>query len=101
MAALTVLADYGRLVNVGQAAGTDVKLPLDQVRNRQGAIHAISSGWTPVPEKAPVYRRLLEDVSAGRLAIDHELIPFDEVAAAWQRQAGSPNRKLVIQVAAG
>ena len=60
MAALTVLADYGRLVNVGQAAGTDVKLPLDQVRNRQGAIHAISSGWTPVPEKAPVYRRLLE-----------------------------------------
>ena len=101
MAALTVLADYGRLVNVGQAAGTDVQVPVDQVRNRQGAIHAISSGWTPVPEKATVYRRLLEDVGAGRLAIDHELIPFDAVAAAWQRQAESPNRKLVIQVAAG
>jgi hypothetical protein len=101
MAALTVLADYGRHVNVGQAAGTDVKVPLDQVRNRQGAIHAISSGWTPAAEKAELYRRLLDDVTAGRLAIDHELIPLDEVAGAWERQAESPNRKLVIQIAGG
>ena len=99
MAALSALADYGRHVNVGQAAGTDVQLPLDQVRNRQGAIHAISSGWTPVPEKAAVYRRLLDDVAAGRLAVDHDLLPLDEVAGAWQRQAESPNRKLVIQIA--
>ena len=78
-----------------------MQLPLDRVRNRQGAIHAISSGWTPVPEKAVVYRRLLDDVTAGRLAFDHELIPLDEVAGAWERQAKSPNRKLVIQTAAG
>jgi NADPH:quinone reductase-like Zn-dependent oxidoreductase len=101
MAALTVLAENGRLVNVGQAAGTDVQVPIDQVRNRQGAIHAISSGWTPVAEKAEVYRRLLDDVAAGRLAIAHELIPLDEVASAWERQAESPNRKLVIQISAG
>jgi NADPH:quinone reductase-like Zn-dependent oxidoreductase len=99
MVALTVLADHGRHVNVGQSAGTDVELPIDQVRNRQGAIHAISSGWTPVAEKAGVYRRLLDDVTAGRLAIDHELIPLDEVGHAWERQAESPNRKLVIQIA--
>jgi NADPH:quinone reductase len=98
MAALTVLADYGRHVNVGQSAGTNVTVPVDQVRNRQGAIHAISSGWTPVAEKADVYRRLLDDVTEGRLAIDHELIPLDEVAGAWARQAESPNRKLVIQI---
>ena len=40
------LATEGRLVNVGQPAGTDVRIPLETVRNRQGAIHAISSGWT-------------------------------------------------------
>ncbi len=98
MAALTVLADHGRLVNVGQAAGMDVRVPLDKVRNRQGAIHAISSGWTPVPEKAAVYRSLLGDVTAGRLAIDHDVAPLDDVAGVWERQAESPNRKLVIQV---
>ena len=101
MAALTVLADHGRHVNVGQSAGMDVQLPLDKVRNRQGAIHAISSGWTPVPEKAAVYRSLLDDVAAGRLAINHDVTPLDDVAASWERQAESPNRKLVIRIAAG
>ncbi len=101
MAALTVLADHGRHVNVGQSAGVDVQLPLDKVRNRQGAIHAISSGWTPVPQKAVVYRSLLDDVAAGRLAIDHDVTPLDDVAASWERQAESPNRKLVIRIAAG
>jgi NADPH:quinone reductase len=101
MAALTVLAERGRLVNVGQSAGTDVQVPLDRVRNRQGAIHAISSGWTPVPEKAVVYRSLLDDVAAGRLAIGHDVAPLDDVARPWERQAGSPNRKLVIRIAAG
>ena len=71
------------------------------MRNRQGAIHAISSGWTPVPEKAVVYRSLLDDVAAGRLAIDHDVAPLNDVAGSWERQAGSPNRKLVIRIAAG
>lgn len=101
MAAITVLAEYGRLVNVGQSAGADVQVPLDQLRNRQASIHALSSGWMPVPEKARVYRWLLEEVTAGRLAVDHDLVPLDEVADAWERQAESPNRKLVIRIAAG
>jgi NADPH:quinone reductase len=101
MAALIVLAEHGRHVNVGQSAGTDVQVPIDQVRNRQGAIHAISSGWTPVADKAGVYRRLLDDVVAGRLSIDHEVVPLGDIGGAWERQAGSPSRKLVIQIAAG
>jgi NADPH2:quinone reductase len=101
MAALTVLAERGRLVNVGQSAGVDVRLPIDQVRNRQGAVHAISSGWTSVAEKADVYRSLLDDVAAGRLAVAHDVVPLDEIAGAWERQARSPGRKLVIRVAAG
>ncbi len=101
MAALSVLAERGRLVNVGQSAGADVQLPLDRVRNRQGAIHAISSGWTPMPEKATIYRALVDDVSAGRLAIDHHVVPLAEIGDAWEHQAESPNRKLVIRIATG
>lgn len=101
MAALTVLAERGRLVNVGQSAGVDVRLPIDQVRNRQGALHAVSSGWTAVPEKAAAYRALLDEVDAGRLAVDHDVVELDGIAGAWERQAQSPNRKLVIRVAAG
>jgi NADPH:quinone reductase len=98
MAALRVIATEGRLVNVGQAAGTDVRLPLELVRNRQGAIHAISSGWTPLERKAAAYRRLLEHAVAGRLTVDREVVPLDELSAAWERQEASPGRKLVVEV---
>jgi NADPH:quinone reductase-like Zn-dependent oxidoreductase len=96
MAALAVLAAEGRLVNVGQSAGTDVRIPLETVRNRQGAIHAISSGWTELGRKAAAYGRVLEHVLAGRLEVDHEVLPLDEVGPAWERQAASPGRKLVL-----
>jgi NADPH:quinone reductase len=101
MAALRALAPEGRLVNVGQSAGTDVELPLAAVRNRQGAIHAISSGWTPLERKTESFRELLGHALAGRLVIDREVVPLAEVAEAWTRQADSPGRKLVIAMGHG
>jgi len=98
MAALRAIATGGRLVNVGQSAGTDVVLPLESVRNRQGAIHAISSGWTGLEPKAGAYRRLLEHAVAGRLTVDRDVVPLDDVAAAWERQDASPGRKLVVSL---
>jgi NADPH2:quinone reductase len=96
MAALAVIATGGRLVNVGQSAGTDVRVPLETVRNRQGAIHAISSGWTPLERKVGAYGRVLEHLRAGRLRVDREVVPLDDVRGAWERQDASPGKKLVI-----
>jgi NADPH:quinone reductase len=96
MAALRAIATEGRLVNVGQSAGTEVRLPLEVVRNRQGAIHAISSGWTALERKADAYRTVLEYAVSGRLTVDREVVSLRDVAAAWERQEASPGRKLVI-----
>jgi NADPH:quinone reductase len=96
MAALAVIATEGRLVNVGQAAGTDVRIPLETVRNRQASIHAISSGWTALDRKAAAYARVLEQIRAGRLQVDRDVVPLEDVATAWERQAASPGRKLVV-----
>jgi NADPH:quinone reductase-like Zn-dependent oxidoreductase len=96
MAALRAIATEGRLVNVGQSAGTDVRLPLEVVRTRQGAIHAISSGWTALERKADAYRTVLEYAVSGRLTVDREVVSLEDVAAAWERQEASPGRKLVI-----
>jgi NADPH:quinone reductase-like Zn-dependent oxidoreductase len=101
MAALRAIATEGRLVNVGQSAGTDVRLPLELVRNRQATIHAISSGWTDLERKAAAYRRLLEHALAGRLTVDRDVVPLDDVTSAWERQDSSPGRKLVISVGRG
>jgi NADPH:quinone reductase len=99
MAALRVLATEGRLVNVGQSAGTDVRIPLEVVRNRQGTIHAISSGWTGLAQKASLYDRLLDYALTGHLTVNREVIPLADVGAAWERQDASPGRKLVISLA--
>jgi NADPH2:quinone reductase len=101
MAALRAIATEGRLINVGQSAGTDVRLPLEIVRTRQGAIHAISSGWTGLERKVAAYRQLLEHAVAGRLTVDREMVPLDQVATAWERQDESPGRKLVISLGRG
>jgi NADPH2:quinone reductase len=98
MAALRAIATEGRLVNVGQSAGADVRVPLENVRNRQGAIHAISSGWTPLERKAEAYRRVLELAVAGRLTVEREVVPLDDVTAAWERQDESPGKKLVVSI---
>jgi len=101
MAALRAMATEGRLVNVGQSAGTDVRIPLETVRNRQGAINAISSGWTGLERKAAAYRTVLEHVVQGGLTVDREVVSLDDVAAAWERQDASPGRKLVISLGQG
>jgi len=101
MAALRAIATEGRLVNVGQSAGVDVRVPLERVRIRHGAIHAISSGWTDHPRKAAAYRTLAEHVVAGRITVDRELMPLEEVGRAWQRQERSPGRKLVMAIGEG
>ena len=98
MAALRVLATEGRLVNVGQSAGTDVRIPLELVRNRQGALHAISSGWTGLERKASLYERLLDYSLAGHLTVDREVVPLEDVGTAWERQDASPGTKLVIRI---
>ena len=99
MAALRAIATEGRLVNVGQTAGADVRIPIEQVRNRQAAIHAISSGWTPLERKASLYDRLLDYALSGHLTVDREVVPLEDVGAAWQRQDASPGLKLVVSLA--
>lgn len=99
MAALRAIATEGRLVNVGQSAGADVRIPIELVRNRQAAIHAISSGWTPLERKASLYDRLLDYALSGHLTVDREVMPLEDVGAAWQRQDASPGLKLVVSLA--
>lgn len=97
MAALAALDTGGRLVNVGESAGTDVTLPLAQVRNKQGAILTLSSGWMTLESKLEAYRHMLEHAVAQRIQVNHEVVPLAQVAEAWERQGASPGRKLVIR----
>ncbi len=98
MAAISVLAHHGRLINVGNAAGTDVELPLGSMRQYRSAVIGLSSGWTDITDKVAAYRDVLTGLEAGELRVEHEVFPLDQVEAAWERQASFPHGRIVIAI---
>ncbi|MGH8913704.1 MAG: quinone oxidoreductase family protein [Acidimicrobiia bacterium] len=98
MGAIGALADGGRLVNVGNTAGTDVDLPLQAMRKARSAVIGLSSGWTPLPDKLDAFRYVLQLMAEGEVTVRHEVEPLDAITRAWQRQGGFPHAKLVISV---
>jgi NADPH2:quinone reductase len=98
MAAMEALADHGRLVNVGNNAGTDVSLPLQTMRKSRTGVFGMSSGWTPLPEKMDAFGSVLEHIISGSVEVAHEALPLEDIAMAWERQEQHPHTKLVISL---
>ena len=98
MGAIAALADRGRLVNVGNTAGTDVELPLQTMRKSRTSVVGLSSGWTPLPEKLDALRFVLEQVSVGAVKVNLEVIPLESIGSAWSHQEEFPHAKIVVSL---
>lgn len=98
MSAIESLAEGGRLVTVGNTAGTDAQLPLRAMRKARSAVLGLSSGWTPMAEKLDAFRFVLHQMSSGHVEVNHTVEPLDAVADAWQRQESFPHVKLVVSL---
>jgi NADPH:quinone reductase-like Zn-dependent oxidoreductase len=94
---VVALAPVGaRIVNLGQSAGTHANLPSGAVRGKRLQILGYSNFGVPPAALAEGYRSLLEHVSAGRIGLEIETVPFAGIAEAWVRLAGGSERKLVL-----
>jgi NADPH:quinone reductase-like Zn-dependent oxidoreductase len=87
----------GRLVNLGSAAGETA--PFDSATLRSGMLNVL--GYTnnelTAERRAEAIRAIAEHVHAGRLTLDHEVVPLDEIGNAWSRQAlGEADRRIVV-----
>ena len=96
-AAVEVAARGARIVNVGQSAGATAELRSVPVRGRDLQILGHSNSGTPRDLLEREYTRLVEHARDGRVKVEIERIPLADVARAWQLQAESPGRKLVIE----
>jgi NADPH:quinone reductase-like Zn-dependent oxidoreductase len=97
VAALQALRTEGRLVNLGQSAGGEAIISSASVRGRVRSILGHANRLTPLGVRRDTYLTLLEVARAGRLTVDFEVIPLDEIARAWAQQAASPHRKIVVR----
>ncbi len=96
VAAAAASARFGRLVQIGQSAAAEAKLASSVVRSRGLTVLGHTSQLAPRDVRASAYRRMVEHAAAGRLSVELETYPLDEVSEMWARQAGFPYRKLLV-----
>ena len=96
VAAAEACAPHARLVQLGQSAGAESTVASATIRGRALSILGHTNFLAPAEVRADAYRRMVEHAAAGSLTVDHETVALDDVAAAWERQTESPQRKLVV-----
>lgn len=94
--ALAAAAVGVRVVHLGQSAGPSATLLSAWVRGKVATILGHSLFSLPLDVAESGYRELCEHVRDGRIAVETQTYPVDEIAEAWRRQAsGSPGAKLL------
>src|SRR6202165_165611 len=96
VAAMGALSAFGRFVQLGASAGPEAVVNSGIVRGRYLSILGYNSFAVPWEEQAAAYRKLVDYVVAGKLKVEFEVLPLEAAPEAWQRQASSPHRKLVL-----
>ena len=94
--ALEVAPPRARVVHIGQSAGAEAPLPSRLVRGKELEIYGYSNFTVPHDVLEHEYARLVRHAASGEIRVDFDELGLDEIASAWQRQASSPGRKLVI-----
>jgi NADPH:quinone reductase-like Zn-dependent oxidoreductase len=96
-AASRVLADGGRLVNLGGASGDVAEFSSAGLRSRSAEILGYTNNSLSREQRRAAVTAVAENAAAGRLAVAHEVVPLADVGAAWRRQvSGDAGVRLVL-----
>ncbi len=95
-AACEAAAQGARIVQLGQAAGPTAPVTSAAIRFKGLELYGYSNFNLPKDVLDREYARLVEHAVNGDIRVEIDRIPLDDVTAAWERQARSPHRKLVL-----
>jgi NADPH:quinone reductase-like Zn-dependent oxidoreductase len=96
VASMKAASDWARVVQLGQSAGAEATLASSTVRGKSLTIMGHTNFGVPREIRAEAYATMAAHAAAGKLRIEVEKIPLEEVEQAFERQKESPNRKLVL-----
>jgi NADPH2:quinone reductase len=95
-AAIRTLSFGGRLVNLGSSAGPTARFESATVRSRVLSILGYTNNAVTSQQKAEALSTILTHAAAGRCSVDREVMPLARAAEAWELQAASARRKLIL-----
>jgi NADPH2:quinone reductase len=85
-----------RIVQLGQSAGATAPITSAAIRFKGLEIYGFSNFTLPKDVLDREYARLVDHAMRGDIQVEIERLPLGDVALAWERQAQSPHRKLVL-----
>ena len=96
-AASRVLAEGGRLVNLGGASGDVAEFSSAGLRSRSASVLGYTNNALTQLQRAAAVTAVAEHAAGGRMAVAHEVLPLAGAADAWRRQAtGDAGVRLVL-----
>jgi NADPH:quinone reductase-like Zn-dependent oxidoreductase len=97
VAALKTIAMGGRLVHLGNSAGTEAEINGRDVRSKQASILGHVTFNVPTDVRAPAFQRMCRHGADGELRVEVKEYALADVAEAWEAQKTGPHHKLVIR----
>jgi hypothetical protein len=92
-----MLAERGRLVNLGGSSGDVAEFSSAVLRSRTADILGYTNAALTPAERRAALAAVIQHAAAGRLAVAHEVLPLARVDEAWRRQAaGTAGVRLVL-----
>ena len=96
-AAGRVLAEGGRLVNLGGAAGDTATFSSALLRSRSASVLGYTNNALTAAQKTDALTAVLGHAAAGRIRVAAETLPLHQAEQAWRRQAaGAGGVRLVL-----
>jgi NADPH:quinone reductase-like Zn-dependent oxidoreductase len=96
-AAGRVLAERGRLVNLGGAAGDSATFSSAALRSRTASVLGYTNNALTAAQKADALTAVLRHAAAGQISVAAETRPVAQAEQAWRRQAtGTGGVRLVL-----
>ena len=95
-AAIKATSFGGRVVQLGQSAGKEATLESGWIRSKLLSVLGHTNFAAPAEVRNDAYLRMVRHAAASELTVDYELMPLERATEAWERQAASPGRKLVL-----
>ncbi|MFD0736146.1 quinone oxidoreductase family protein [Planotetraspora mira] len=97
-AAVRVLAQGGRMVNLGGSAGETATFGSSALRSRSASVLGYTNNDLTKDQRRTAFSQVMEHAVAGRLKVAFDTAPLDRVWTAWSSQAAAtaPRRIVVL-----
>lgn len=90
------MAVGARVVLVGQSGADEIHLSASLARSKGLNILGYATFHAPRDIRSEAYRRLADLAGQGRLMVDVERVPLEQVGQAWERQRSGSRHRLVV-----